>query len=175
MCVGMPPIRRRSLANLHYTACSVVERRLLLLRFTACERKEVSVGNEPAVYCTVRLGYFRCSHGTNTRPSALVFTGKSMSGSWSRELGRTGWGKVEGTYKVLKLLDHPGKPFGSHTDIVFVETGALIYNARLAVSYLDDVYVRQSPSLCGNVSQGSNLRDEGFGTYHIRTSPKFFS
>ena len=53
------------------------------------EKGEFSTKNEPAVYCTVRFGYFWCSHGISTRPSAIVFKGKSRSGSWSQGLVET--------------------------------------------------------------------------------------
>ena len=59
---------------------------------------------------------------------------------------------VEETHKVLKLANHPSKSLGSFTDIVFVETSALVNNFRFAISYLDNVYVRQTSSLRSNVN-----------------------
>lgn len=64
------------------------------------EREEIQGNDGPAVYCTVRFGYFWCSHGTSTRPSAIVFTGKSRSGSFQRGLGENRWRGTSDTQGV---------------------------------------------------------------------------
>jgi len=63
---------------------------------------------------------------------------------------------MEETHKMLKLLDHPRKSLGSHTDILLVKTRSLVNNVWFAVSYLDDVNVRQTSRLRCNVSQELN-------------------
>lgn len=60
---------------------------------------------------------------------------------------------MQGTHKMLKLLDHPCKPFGSYADILLVEPRLLVNNVRFAVPYLDDVNVRKTSSLDENVSR----------------------
>ena len=57
---------------------------------------------------------------------------------------------------MVKLLHHPCKSLGSHADIVRFKSGALINNGKFAVSYLDDVNVRQTSSLRSSVSQERN-------------------
>ena len=57
------------------------------------------------------------------------------------------------TYKVLKFLDHPCKSTGPYADIILVKPILLVNNAWFAVPYLDDVYVRKSSGLHGNVNQ----------------------
>ena len=54
---------------------------------------------------------------------------------------------------MLEFLDHPHKSLRSHTNIILVKTTSLVNNGRLAASYLDNVYVRETPSLGSNVSQ----------------------
>ena len=56
---------------------------------------------------------------------------------------------MEGTYKVLEFLEHPGKSLGSNADIVLVKTGLLVDDAWFAISYLNDVDVRKGSSLRG--------------------------
>ena len=56
---------------------------------------------------------------------------------------------MEGTHKVLELLEHPGKSLGSNADIILVETGLLVDDAWFAISYLDDVDVWKGSSLGG--------------------------
>jgi len=63
---------------------------------------------------------------------------------------------MEETHKMLKLLDHPRKSFGSHTGILLIKTGSLVNNVWFAVPYLDDVDVRQTSRLRSNVSQEPN-------------------
>jgi hypothetical protein len=63
---------------------------------------------------------------------------------------------MEETHEMVKLLHHPCKSLGSHTDIVRFKTGALINNLQFPTPYLDDVNVRQAPSLRNGVSQERN-------------------
>lgn len=63
----------------------------------------------------------------------------------------SGW--TELTHKVLKLLDHPYEPLCSHANIILVESRPLVNNLRLAISYLDDVDVRKTSSLCSDVNR----------------------
>jgi hypothetical protein len=51
------------------------------------------------------------------------------------------------TNKVLELFDHPYESLCSYTHVILVKTGSLVNNGRLAVSYLDNVDVRKTPSL----------------------------
>lgn len=75
---------------------------------------------------------------------------------------------MEGTYKVLELLEHPGKSLGSNTDIILVKTGLLVDDAWFTVSYLDDVDVRKGSGLGGNVSRGSDQGGEDSRTTSTR-------
>ena len=54
---------------------------------------------------------------------------------------------------MLEFLDHPHKSLRPHTNIILVKTTSLVNNGRLAASYLDNVYVRETPSLGSNVNQ----------------------
>ena len=66
---------------------------------------------------------------------------------------------------MLELLEHPGKSLRSYADILLVEAGLLVNDARFAVSYLDDVDIRKDPSLGINVSQEFD-RGTGFHALH---------
>ena len=56
-------------------------------------------------------------------------------------MGQNGGGAGE-THEMVKLLHHPRKSLGSHTNIVRFKTRTSVNNVQFAVSYLDDVNVR---------------------------------
>ena len=71
----------------------------------------IQINDKPSVYWTVKFGYFLCSHGTNTRPSAMVLTGKSISGSFWKGLGETRWDARRRRTRCWNFLIIHVKPF----------------------------------------------------------------